>query len=248
MRYMLIYAPELPNSAYGQIILKIDQLDKVDGLIRKIQSYLDRNYPSAQARVWRFRLGPSQGSKIEATFLGPDPLVLRQLSQQAMDIMARNPKARAVKNSWRQQIPVIRPEYDAIRGARLGISRQEFANAFNTHFSGTAIGIYREEDRQLPIVFRAAEKERSNLSMATDIQIPSSLTGTTVPLSESLKKLDVSWMDGQMIRENRIWTMKVQADPTPGVRTSELFAELRPEIEAITLPTGISIEMGWGVW
>ncbi|MCG7588047.1 efflux RND transporter permease subunit, partial [Photobacterium sp. OFAV2-7] len=241
MRYMLIYSPELPNSAYAQIILKVEELEIVNDLIQKVQRYLDQNYPNAQARVWRFRLGPSQGSKIEATFYGPEPQELRKLSQQAIDIMARNQRATAIKNNWRQQIPVIRPEYDSIRGGRIGVSRQAFADSFNSNFSGKMVGVYREEERQLPIIFRAPENERRSLSMARDIQIPSYLTGTTVPLSESLREMNISWMDGQMLRENRIWTMKVQADPVPGVRASELLAELRPQIEAIDLPPGYSL-------
>ncbi|MBQ4810571.1 efflux RND transporter permease subunit [Pseudoalteromonas luteoviolacea] len=238
LRYMLIYSPELPNSAYSQIILSIDSLEKIDGLITKIQSFLDNQYPNAQARVWRFRLGPSQGSKIEATFYGPDPKVLRQLAQQASDIMARTPEATAIKTNWRQQVPVVRPEYDAGRGGRLGVSREDFASAFNDNFSGKTVGLYREEDRRLPIIFRAPENERGDVSMAQGIQVPSQLTGSTVPLSESMRGLDIQWMDGQMQRENRVWTLKVQADPIPNVIASDLLNILRPQIEAISLPSG----------
>lgn len=238
LRYMLIYSPELPNSAYSQIILKVESLEIIDELTQKIQQYLDKQYPNAQARVWRFRLGPSQGSKIEATFSGPDPKVLRALAQQAADVMLRNPEATAVKTNWRQQIPVVRPEYDAIRGGRLGVSREDFSVALESNYSGKIVGLYREEDRQLPIIFRAPENERQNLSMASGIQIPSRVTGGSVPLSETLKDLDIEWMDGQMQRENRVWTLKVQADPKPNVITNDLFNRLRPEIETISLPSG----------
>ncbi|MDK2596628.1 efflux RND transporter permease subunit [Pseudoalteromonas obscura] len=238
LRYMLIYSPELPNSAYSQIILSVDSLDRIEGLISKIQAYLDREYPSAQARVWRFRLGPSQGSKIEATFYGPDPVVLRKLAQQATDIMASTPTATAIKTNWRQQIPVLRPEYDAARGGRLGVSREDFADALNGNFTGKTVGLYRDNDRRLPIVFRAPEDERNDLSLAQDIQVPSKVTGSTVPLSESMKGMDIQWMDGQMQRENRVWTLKVQADPASGIIASDLLTELRPKIEAIALPPG----------
>ena len=56
-------------------------------LMPQIQQHIDNNFPNAQAKVWRFQLGPGGGSKIEAAFLGPDPKILRQLADQAKVIM-----------------------------------------------------------------------------------------------------------------------------------------------------------------
>lgn len=241
LRYMLIYSPETPNSAYAQLILKIDNIDRINALIPRIQSYLDASFPAAQARVWRFQLGPSQGSKIEAAFTGPDPKVLRKLATNATDIMIRDAGATAVKNDWREEVPVIKPDYDPARGGRSGISREDVANALNTNFTGRTIGVYREGDDLLPIITRAPEAERSDLATASGILIPSRRTGQTTPLSEALKDLRVEWTDSQMLREDRVWTLKVQADPVSGISTSELFNRLRPQVESIDLPPGYNL-------
>lgn len=241
LRYMLIYSPEVNNGAYAQLILKIDDLGKIDNLITEIQRYIDKSFPNAQARVWRFVLGPSQGSKIEATFQGPDPLVLRELEAKAFNIMAQNDNAVAIKSDWRQQSPVIQPIYDEVRGSRLGISREAFANALNANFTGRNLGVFREKDELIPIVFRAPESERNDIALASQIQIPTSVEGMTVPLSEVMRDKNIVWRDSQMLRENRSWTLRVQADPIPGVLASELLSQLRPEIESIALPPGYSL-------
>ena len=62
-----------------------------------------------------------------------------------------------------------------------------------------------------------------------------------MPLSETLRDMDITWMDGQILRENRIWTLKVQADPLPGVIASDLLNQIRPDIEAIELPPGYQL-------
>ena len=241
LRYMLIYSPEPPNSAYGQIIVKVDDIKNIAGLMPQMQTYLDSAFPAAQSRVWRFQMGPSQGSKIEATFTGPDPKVLRKLAVEAMTIVNAAPSAKGVKLDWRQEVPVIVPFYNAERGRRTGVSREEMANSLNTHFSGRVLGVYREGDDLIPIINRAPESERRDLATGASIQILSEGTGKTVPLSEIVDDVNIVWTDGQLRRENRVWTLKVQADPVQGVLASELLDELRPQIEAITMPAGYDL-------
>ena len=241
LRYMLIYSPETPNSAYAQIIVKVDDIKNIAGLMPQMQSYLDGAFPAAQSRVWRFQMGPSQGSKIEATFIGPDPKVLRELAVKAMEVVNGAPKATGVKLDWRQEVPTIVPQYNAERGRRTGVSREEMSSSLNAHFSGRVLGVYREGDDLIPIINRAPERERRDLATGASIQILSGGTGKTVPLSEIVDDVSIIWTDGQLRRENRVWTIKVQADPIQGVLASDLLGQLRPQIEAIALPAGYSL-------
>jgi len=87
IRYMLTYGPESPNSSYGQFLVKVDDYRKIDVMMPKIQAFISANYPAADAKAWRFILGPGGGSAIEAEFRGSDPKILRQLANQATDIM-----------------------------------------------------------------------------------------------------------------------------------------------------------------
>lgn len=241
LRYMLIYAPETPNAAYAQFLIKVDKFDRIAPLMPQIQAYIDDNYPSAQGRVWRFTLGPGQGSKIEATFQGPDPAQLRRLSAQARAIMLQEPGATGVKVDWRQEVPVTQLGYGAERGRRVGVSREDLANALETNFSGSTVGIYREGDDLIPIIARAPESERLDLATGSSIQIPSSRSGGAVPVSEVVNQPQMIWRDGRIRRENRVWTIKVQSDPVPGLLASDLLNRLRPQIEAIDLPEGYAL-------
>lgn len=241
LRYMLIYSPENPNGAYAQLILRVKDLEQIEPLMPKIQTYLDAEFPQAQARVWRFTLGPSQGSKIEAAFRGPDPTVLRQLANEATEIMQRHPDAVAVKTDWRQRVPVAEPEYDPARGGRVGVSREAFSAAINRHYDGETVGVYRESDTLIPIIARSPTSERDSLGRMKEIQVVSQLTGIATPMSEVLKETEVTWKNGQMLREDRVWTLKVQADPIAGVLPSSILADIRPQIEAIELPPGYSL-------
>jgi len=244
IRHLLVYGPEPSNISYGQFLIKTNSYDAIAGLMPKIQSLIDGNFPNAQGKVWQFALGPGGGSKIEAEFTGPDPVVLRQLANEAKAIMAADPKAIMIKDTWRQPISFIQPQYSETRGRRLGISREDLASALETNFSGKNVGVYRDGDTLVPIVARAPEDERQSPENIANIQIASSTTGNTVPLTETVDGFKTLWRDGRLIRENRVWLIKAQADPAVGELASDLFTRVQPAINAIKLPEGYHLKWG----
>ncbi len=242
LRYMLVYSPESSSSAYGQLLIKVSDYDAIDGLIPEIQTWLDANMPDSQAKVWRFQLGPGGGSLIEAEFHGPDPKVLHELSAQATAIMAVNPDTISVKTDWFNPVPVIEPVINEVRARRLGITREDIANAMNVSFSGRNMGVFRDGDTLIPIVQRAPERERKGVDSIGTIQIASQVTGATVPLDQLVDGYRTIWRDARLIRVNRVPVITAQADPIAGVRAGDLFETLRPQIEAIELPAGYSMK------
>ncbi|MEO1245208.1 MAG: efflux RND transporter permease subunit [Pseudomonadota bacterium] len=244
VRYMLVYPPESANSSYAQLLVRVDDYKLIDGLLPQIQDYLDEQYASAQSKVWRFVLGPGGGSKIEATFKGPDPSVLRELADQAKRIMVDDGGAMSIKDDWRQPVAVIEPIYSSSKARRAGVSREDLANALQTVYSGRAVGVYREGDDLLPIIARAPERERQSARDMRNVQILSPTAGVTVPIGQVTDGFRTVWRDGQLRREDRVWTINAQSDPFPGELASELLTRIRPAVEAIELPDGYSMEWG----
>lgn len=243
-RFMLVYAPESNNSAYGQLLVRTDSYNVIDGLMPEIQEYMENTFPQAQGKVWRFVLGPGGGSKIEAEFTGPDPKVLHRLANQAKAIMVADGGALSVKDNWRQSVSVIEPIYAKSAGQRAGVSREDLALALQANFSGRTVGAYRERDELIPIISRAPEHERSDIENIHDIQVLSSVTGKAVPIGQVTNGFRTVWRDGLVRRENRFWLIKAQSDPYPNELPSDLLARIRPQIEAIELPEGYALEWG----
>ena len=241
LRYMLIYPPESPNTAYAQLLIKVDDYRLIDGLMPQIQAFVDDRYPSAQGKVWRFQLGPGGGSKIEATFRGPDPAVLRELAQQAKRIMADDGGALSIKDDWRQPVRIIEPIYSSAKGRRAGVSREDLATALRTVFSGNNVGVYREGDDLIPIITRAPENERTDVADMRNVQVLSSATGVAVPIGQVTDGFRTVWRDGILRREDRVWQIRAQSDPFPDELASTLLERLRPQVEAIELPDGYTL-------
>ncbi|MEM7053499.1 MAG: efflux RND transporter permease subunit, partial [Pseudomonadota bacterium] len=242
LRYMLIYSPEQPNSAYGQLLVRTQDYRQLDGLMLTVQNHIDQQFPNSQAKVWRFVLGPGGGSKIEATFSGPDPDVLRSLADQAKAVMIADGGAMSIKDDWRQQVPSIQPIYSHVKGQRAGISRSDLASAIETNFSGATVGVYREDDDLIPIIARAPINERLSIDNIQNIQILSPLSGRRVPIAQVTDGFETVWDNGTLKKLDRTWTIKAQSDPLPGQLASDLFQRVRPQIEAIELPPAYHLE------
>lgn len=244
LRYMLVYGGENANSSYGQFLLKVKDFDEIALIIPRIQDYIDANYPDAQAKVWQFQLGPGGGSKIEVEFSGPDPAQLRKLAEQAKAIMTADGGAISIKDDWRQQVSVIEPVYSESKGRRLGISRQDLSNALLTNYSGNTVGVYREGNTLIPIIARAPASERLGADSMSQIQIVSPASGAVVPITQVVDKIDITWRDSLLLREDRVWRIKAQSDPVAGELASDLQLRIKPAIEAIELPPGVTLEWG----
>ncbi|MEO0398959.1 MAG: efflux RND transporter permease subunit [Pseudomonadota bacterium] len=242
LRYMLTYSTGSNDSAYGQLLVKTEDYKLNDALIPIIQDYINNNFPDGIAKVWKPILGPGGGPKIEATFSGPDAAELRRIVNQAKAIMAADGDAILIRDDWGRQVPIVEPVYSQNKGERVGVSRQEVSDALQENFSGVQRGVYREGDDLIPIVSRAPAAERADIYSMAAIQIISPVSGDALPLAQVLDRAKFSWRDGEILREDRRLTFKAQCDPAGGVLASDLFARVKPQIEAIPLPPGYALE------
>ena len=237
-RFMLTYSPESRNTAYGQLLVDVDDFQKIPGLMETIQSELSAEFPQASIKSWKFMLGKPLPSKIEAMFSGPESAVLRDLAAQAKRVMAEDGGATGIKDDWRELVPVLRPQIDQSAARRAGLEPTEIHAALQNQFSGTTVGIFRDGDRMLPIVARPPASERSGLSSLETLPVFGAHVVRPVPLGQVASRFDTAFEDSLIRRVNRFPSIKAQCDPLPGELAGPLFERLRPRIESIPLPPG----------
>ena len=240
LRFMLIYESENSNSAYGQVLVDVEDYTVIDGLRVDLQNFIDNTYPESNTKVWKFVLGPGGGSKVEARFFGSDPAVLRDLAGQAKTILSEA-GAVAVKDDWREQVQVVRPIIDTENARLLGLTQGEISNAIYGHLTGTTLGVYRERDELRNVVMRPVEAARNDIAALRDIQVYASAIGGYIPISQVVDRFDIVFEAGNLRRIDRQLAITAQADNAPGVLSGDLFDAVRAPIEAIPLPPGYSL-------
>lgn len=242
-RFILTYSPEEADGSYGQVLVTVDDYHKIDAQMQKVEQYLNAQHPDIQKKLRRFALGPGEGAKIEARFSGPDIKVLRQLAEQAKDIMRGHSNAKVIKDNWREKVKVVKAELAEAKARNTGITRADLNAALAMTMNGTISGVYREGDDIQPIIVRPPENERRGYDDIKNIQLYSRITNRYVPIEQVVDNLSIEWEDEVIKRRNRKRTITAQCDPKVG-NASVLFAEIKPQIEAMEIPQGY--EMEWG--
>jgi len=243
MRFIISYDYQTPNSAYGQILVEVDDYHRIDQLLVEVEKYMAGNFPQAEPYAQKIQNGPAITYKIEARFRGPDVAVLKELASKAEKIFADSGNARDLRTDWRQPVDVLRPQFAQAQARYAGISRSDVANALQWNFNGITAGVYREHDKLIPILFRSPEKERSSLENLANIQIWSSLQNSFVPLRQVSSGILPVTEDALIKRRDRQRTITVQANPIVGL-PAEYHNAIREQVEAIKLPIGYSMEWG----
>jgi multidrug efflux pump subunit AcrB len=243
-RFMLTYEPELPNPAYGQLIVRVADRDSIDALISDLRDTLPKQFPDVEIYPQRLMFGPGGGAKIEARFKGADPVVLRRLGEQARQVFAQSGVVGDIRVDWRQQEMVIIPHYDEERGRIAGVGRSEVTTSSLFATTGIRAGVYRERDSQIPIVVRPPQEERGSVGRLSDRQMWSSAEQSYVPVSQVVSGFEVSTEEALIHRRNRVRALKVQADPLADLTADQALRRLRGPVEAIVLPPGYVLEWG----
>ena len=243
LRFLLTYQPEKLNSAYAQLLVDVEDPEKMDNLLVNIESYIQENYPDVLGYASKFQLGPGSTGKIQARLSGPDAKILRELTGQVETILYADADSKAIRTDWRQRVKMVRPIVAEEQANLNGISRSDIAAALLEGFQGKQVGVYRESDLLLPIILRAEDANRSNIESLYSLQIWSSTAEGMIPLRQIVAGFEIVFEDEIIMRRNRKRTITVFADPITGP-ASELFARVRPQIEAIALPAGYELEWG----
>lgn len=241
-RFMLTYQAEDPNPSYGHIIVRTETIETIQALILRLKAFAAEALPQAEVRANRLAFGPGGGDPIEVRFSGNDPEVLRALAGEAMQILVEaSENIVAPRVDWREMEQVLRPVYATDRAQEAGISRDDITQSLLYATEGFQAGVYREGERQIPIVVRSSRREDIAL---TDHLIWSEAAGELVPFEQVTSGLSFEGQNTLMMRRDRVYTITVGADVAEGLVAAQVQAEVQDAIDAMPVPAGY--KKAWG--
>jgi multidrug efflux pump subunit AcrB len=245
-RFMLTYAPEKSYAAYGEITTRVHNYEELNSLMERFREYLDATFPEINYKLKQIELGPGGGAKIEARIIGSDPTVLRGIASQVMDIMYADPGAYNIRHDWRERTQVLEPIFNESQARRYGITKSGIDDVLMMSFSGKNVGLYRDGTTLMPIVARLPDEERVDIRNIEGMMIWSPALSEFIPFQQVTQGYDTRWEDPIIVRKNRKRMLTIMADPDLlGEETAAtLQKRLQPQIEAIELPPGYSLEWG----
>lgn len=241
-RYSLLRPISTGGSYYGEMIIDVEDYDNSVIAGDMILNYLRRNYPDADTRKRVY--GPVFTEyEIEIQFIGPDPAVLRNLSDQAKAIMLAEPFAISITDDWKNKVKTLYPEYSVEKARKASVSRADVANALAIATEGMIVGIMNDGNKSLPIRIKLDQSLDENIDQIANYPVWGMYSEHSVPLGQVTEELKLKWENDEIKRFNGQRAILAQCGPISGVLTTELEAKLKPLINAIEIPAGYS--MSW---
>lgn len=235
-RFYLANAAYGPQSNYAQCLVEAETPEKARALQKMLNETLPLKFPDALIRVNRFELNSIPQALIEARFCGDDPAVLDSLTQIAVGIMRNNSKALNPRNEWGNMAMNVQAEYDPVKAGKLNIGRSDMMMAVKSLCDGVSVGVYRDENKKVPVLLRTPFEEDFSQKSLEDLQV---WNGTrSAPLAQLTDDIELGWEYPLVRTYNRQLSMAAQCDVKPGHTMSEVLNEIKAEVEQIQLPEG----------
>lgn len=235
-RYYLANAAYGPQPNYAQCLVEADTPEKSRELQAMLYDRLPEMFPDALVRVNSFEINSIPQALIEARFCGDDPEVLDSLTNLALEIMRKNPKVLNARNEWGNMALMIKADYDPVKAGRLNVGRHDMMNAVKAVNDGTAVGVYRDRDKKVPVLLHTDVKGSWDMESVEDLPIWNGRNSAS--LGQVANSIGLAWEYPLVRTYDRKLSMAAQCDVKRGHTMKEVHSEIREEIERIRLPEG----------
>jgi len=253
-RFWFSIAPEATQTNYAQVIVQVRDKDATPKLIGPLQEELNKQVPGAWITVRQLQTNPVE-TPVEVLITGQadtdprteseDIRTLRAIASQAMDIVRQSPGISVLRDDWSPDSPQMKIEIDPDRANLVGITNADVAMSTAAAISGDTVGIYKEGNKNIPIVVRLRPQDRARLSQIENLYVNSSQENVKVPLLSVATLKDIL-ETARIRRREHFRTLSILCFPAPGVLASEVLAPIEPKLIALknSLPPGYQLQIG----
>ena len=244
-RFWFSVRPELLQTNYAQIIIKVGDKHDTAALAPRLQQALSGSIPGARIDVRQLETGKPVGIPVAVRLSGSDIGILRKLAESVKDELRQIPHTARVRDDWGAESFVVTLRVDSDRANLGGVTNRDVALSSAIALSGYPVSTLRDGDKQIPVVARLRPEERANLSDIRNLYVYSATGPQKIPLGQ-VSSIEYGMTSEKLRRRNQFLTVTVACFPEPGVLPSQVMRALTPRIAALReqLPPGYTLEVG----
>ncbi|NJO58323.1 MAG: efflux RND transporter permease subunit [Richelia sp. RM2_1_2] len=236
---------------YAQALVQLNSLTS-SHLAKKLQTQLDKAFPTARIIVRQLEQGPPFDAPIEMRIYGSNVEILQSLGEKARQSLVQIKDVTHTRASLDEIQPQIEWKIDEEQARLAGLNRTTIAQQLDNSLEGVVGGSILEANEELPVRVRLGQ-ERGNLSQISslDLLATSSINRqgnnplAAVPLS-SFGKIQLKPKLAQITHYNGQKVNTVQGFLNAGVLPAEILNQFQAQLEnnKFTLPPGYKLEFG----
>ena len=241
-RFHSLYAPHMPAKNYGQILVNTVSNDATIEILNDYSEKYYQVFPNAQVK-WKQLAMEAFSAPIEVRIAGNNIEDLKSTAMQVADVLGNHENTTWVRNDWLEKRPGISIALDADKANKLGYSKAFIASSLMVAMDGLPVTTMWEDDYAIDVILSKEEHLTDDVDDLKNQYISSLLTQEALPL-RTIAKLEPEWTEGNIAHRNGVRTITVRSDVKKGVMYANVFSDVRPHIDALTLPKGVTITYG----
>jgi multidrug efflux pump subunit AcrB len=229
-RFWLSIVPEQRADNYAQILVHTVRAGDTRTMVQRLKQALPLVVPSARITIEELETGPPIGVPLQIRLFGDDIETLRRIAAETKQQLREIPGTDNIHDDWNaevfQLVAAINPDRANLSA---GITNEDVALLLQTGLSGAVTTYLREEDRQIPILFRLRSDERSRIEEINSLDVVSAATNARVPLSQ-IAEFSTRLVSPKVCRRDRQRCITVKCDTRQGVLASSVVGQMQQQL------------------
>ncbi|MCC6395517.1 MAG: efflux RND transporter permease subunit [Bacteroidetes bacterium] len=241
-RFHTLYGPSFPSKNYGQMIVVTESNDATPEVLGRYSREMKNRYPNADLK-WRQLFMAVAPSPIEIRVAGDSIHTIKHVASQVADILRNVEGTDFIRTDYAQPLQsadlVVRHD----EASRLGLSNTYLAYSLMVGTKGFPVARIWEGDYPVDVRLMVNSKEKTKAQDILDQHVTTPLGVSSVPVRQ-VATLQPGWTEGEIARRNGVRTVTVRAEVDRGLYSSTVFNTVRPMIEALKVPEGVTVSYG----
>ncbi|WP_074587585.1 efflux RND transporter permease subunit [Pedobacter antarcticus] len=241
-RFHSLYAPNLPEKNYAQILINTTTEKTTEEILKEYQQKYSDLFPSAYVRMKQLVMTDSQ-APIEVRISGNNIAQLKEVGNEVAGIARKTDEVIWTRTDYQQPLEGIHVEIKQDEAARLGLSKSDIANTIAMNMEGLQATQVWEGKYGLNVKIKEQNSHKLSYADLRDLSVISRVTGAAIPLRQ-VADITPEWNEGQLVRRNGVRTLTVKVDIDKDAVAANVLAKISPSVDKLPLPEGLYIEYG----
>ncbi|MEG1678904.1 MAG: efflux RND transporter permease subunit, partial [Stenotrophomonas sp.] len=206
---------------------------------KKIEEEVRKGLPqSARAKIgigWPGGMG-SEGQGLRFSLVGDSSQTLRELADDIVPILARNPKLRDVRVDVGDANAELAVRVNRERAASYGFSAQQVAQFVGMALRGSSLRDFHRDDVEIPVNVRFSGSENYGIEDLSSFMVRSS-SGKEIPLL-AMVDVNVNPAANSIQRLNRQTMLRIEAGLAKDVPMDQARKSVEETLDRVQFPPG----------
>jgi multidrug efflux pump subunit AcrB/outer membrane protein TolC len=241
-RFHTVYAPNMPATNYGQLMVNTISDKATLEVIRDYgEKYFD-HFPDARVKMKQLALQPNKEA-IEIRISSDSIRDIRSVEEQIREILKKEKKVTWVRDDWDQRRQGITVNMDRDKADRMGYSKSFVATSVMVGLDGVPLTTIWEKDYPVEVLLKQETGGQKNVRVLEDQYVTSPASLKAIPL-RSFATFSPDWNEGSIVHRNGIRTLTILVDNDKSVMASSVLDRVKPQVDRLQLPQGTTISYG----